>query len=219
MYNKRMQDENQPETPWEFKPGDTIAPKTQAPDQPAAMPEQSPPPASPPETAAAPAPLSEEPLQPQTSTGSITWTASEFIAHSKSINWYLALAGVALLLAATIYLLTKDKISSAVVIVAALALAAYGGRQPRQLQYSLNDQGLTIGEKFFPYQVFRSFALMDEDAFASIAFLPLKRFGQLTTIYFDPNDEEAIVTLLSERLPLEPRQHDVVDRFMKRIRF
>lgn len=151
--------------------------------------------------------------------GEITWTASEFIAHEKSAGWYGMLVLAALVLAAVVFLLTRDKISTGAVLVAALALAFYGARQPRQLRYMLSPQGLTIGEKYFPFDMFRSFAVMDEDHFSSIVFVPLKRFGQLTTIYFDPADEEKIVSLLSARLPIENRQHDVVDKFMKRIRF
>lgn len=153
------------------------------------------------------------------SVGEITWTASEYVAHEKSAGWYGMLVLAAIALAAIIFLLTKDKISTGVVLVAALALGFYAARKPRELQYTLNAQGLTISDKYFPFDAFRSFAVMDEGHFSSIVFVPLKRFGQLTTIYFDPADEERIVNLLSARLPIEARQHDVVDKFMKRIRF
>ena len=83
----------------------------------------------------------------------------------------------------------------------------------------MDVHGLTIGNKYFPYEMFRSFALIDEGPFASMAFLPLKRFGLLTTVYLDPDDEDRVVDLVAKHLPLEPREHDAVDRLMKRIRF
>ena len=55
--------------------------------------------------------------------------------------------------------------------------------------------------------MFRSFALIDEGPFASMAFLPLKRFGLLTTVYLDPDDEDRVVDLVAQHLPLEPREH------------
>jgi len=222
-------------TPWQFQPGDTVTPDGQ--QAPAASPEQSvdsaepspaPAPVAPPtDTANAPQasdspaePTPAAPLQPSTDSDSIEWTASEFIAHDKSAGWYGLLVLGTLVLAAIIFLLTRDKISTGVVVVAGLALGFYGHRKPRQLRYALNGSGLTIGDKHYPLEQFRSFAVMDEGgAFSSIAFLPLKRFGQLVTIYYDPNDEDAIVDLLGDRLPMEPRQHDAVDRLMKKIRF
>ena len=232
--------------PQQFKPGDTITPAAVPPATSvsptptvAPSPEPTPQPDSiePPETPAAskseePAsnshpsadqsytPLSDAdqplPSEPQ---DAISWTASECIAHDKSASWYGMLALGALVLATVVYLLTRDKISTAVVIVAGLALGVYGARKPQQLRYELNEQGVGIGQKFHSYNEFRSFAVIDEGAFASISFMPLNRFGQLVTIYFDPADEDRIVDLLANRLPLENRQHDVVDRFMKRIRF
>ncbi|HEX7368366.1 MAG TPA: hypothetical protein VF261_01775 [Candidatus Saccharimonadales bacterium] len=151
--------------------------------------------------------------------GPVSWTASEFIAHDKSFGWYAVLVIVTLVVAALVFLLTRDKISTGVVIIAAIALGVYGARKPHQLQYALNDGGVHIGQRYYPFDMFRSFALIEEGAFSSIAFRPHKRFGQLVTIYFDPKDEDAIVDLLSSRLPLEKRGQDVVDSFMRKIRF
>lgn len=158
-------------------------------------------------------------IPPSGPDGSISWTASEFIAHHKSTGWYVALIGAAIFIAALVWLLTKDKVSAAVVVVGALLLAVYGARQPRQLDYRLDQQGLTVGPRHFSYHAFRSFAIMPEGAFNSIVFMPLKRFSPLTTIYYAPEDEEKIVSLLSERLPMEQRKKDMVDRLMWRIRF
>jgi hypothetical protein len=149
----------------------------------------------------------------------ISWTAAEFIAHNKSAAWYGLLALAVLVLAAIVFLLTRDKISTTVVIVAGIALGGYGARQPQQRQYTLDEQGLSIGDKYLPYGMFRSFSVIDEEHVSSISFFPLKRFGQLTTIYYNPEDEDDIVELLADRLPMDERTHDALDRFMKRIRF
>lgn len=151
--------------------------------------------------------------------GSITWTASEFILHAKTPGWYGVLAGVAITSAIIVWLLTKDVISAVFILIAAAAFGVFAARQPRDLTYSLDDHGLTIGPKHFDYRAFRSFSVIREGAFSSIVFMPMKRFSPLTTIYYDPNDEPKIVALLSDRLPLEERKPDPVDRLMWRIRF
>lgn len=158
-------------------------------------------------------------IPPSGPDGSISWTASEFIAHHKSPGWYLALAAAAVVAALIVWLLTKDEISAGVVVLGAVFFGIFAARKPRQLQYRLDNQGLSIGERRFSYQAFRSFAIVPEGAFNSIEFVPLKRFAPLITIYYDPADEAKIVALLSDRLPVESRQKDLVDRLMWRIRF
>lgn len=149
----------------------------------------------------------------------ITWTASEFIAHSKSFGWYAVLALVAVAMAALIFFLTKDKVSAGVIIVAALMFGIYAGYKPRELQYRLDQGGLTVGTKHFTYDQFRCFSVLPEGAFSSIVFMPLKRFAVTTTIYYAPEDEDKIVNLLGNYLPLEERGHDAIDRLMHRIHF
>jgi len=228
------------------QPGQTVAPGSgsppSAPDQPPApaTPEQPAPTPSPEPTAPNPEPAPQGPTpeqpsneeskfyNPQSDTEQsedpeavqpITWTASEFIDHAKSSGWYMALAVGAVIGAVFIYLLTKDPISAIVIIVAAVLLGMYAGHKPREMQYKLDFRGLTIGEKHYGYDEFRSFSVLPEGAFSSIVFMPLKRFALTTTIYYAPDDEEKIVTLLSDYLPLEDRGHDAVDRLMHRIHF
>jgi hypothetical protein len=149
----------------------------------------------------------------------VTWTASEFIAHEKSSSWYAALAGGALAAAILAYLVTKDMVTSAVIIVAGVMLGVYGSHQPRQLQYQLDLHGITIGNKHYGYEEFRSFSVIPEGAFSSIVFMPMKRFAPPTTIYYAPEDEDRIITLLSNYLPFEQQRRDAVDSLMRRIRF
>ena len=159
--------------------------------------------------------------QPRTvDTGySITWTASEFVAHQKSAQWYFVLAAIAIVSSVVVFFVTHDIVSSIVILLAAIAFGVVAARQPRELSYQLDEFGLTIGTRHYSYMEFRSFSIVQEGAFSSIVFMPLKRFMPLTTIYYDPNDEERIVELLSAVLPFEPRRHDPVDNLLWRIRF
>jgi hypothetical protein len=209
------------------KPGTTVAPQNSAITQPQPTTISAPPqpragaPSLPSATPTPKANIPQPEAQPisQSVDGSVSWTASEYVAHDKSPGWYALVVLAALVLAAIIFLLTKDKISTGVVVAVGIAFAGYGARKPRQLQYVLNDSGLSIGDKHYGWGHFRSFAVIDEGAFSNILFMPLKRFSPLITVYYDPKDEAKIMPLLSDRLPMEDRDHDVVDRLMHRIRF
>lgn len=149
----------------------------------------------------------------------VEWTASEFVAHNKGIGWYALLGLGAILLAAIIYLFTRDITSAGIIVFVALLLGIAAGKKPRILHYQVNEDGLVIGQKFYPYAEFKSFSVMEEGAFSSIMFLPLKRFMPPISIYYDPQDEDRIVEVLTYYLPMENREHDAFDRLIKRIRF
>jgi hypothetical protein len=149
----------------------------------------------------------------------VTWSASEFVAHEKSTGWYVSLGVGALLVAGLAFVITRDFVSVGVVIISALILGVYGARQPRQLDYRLNNRGLSIGPKHYDYNEFRSFMIMPEGAFSSIVFMPHKRFAPSLTIYYPPDDEQAIVGILDNQLPSEEGKRDAIDHLLHRIRF
>ena len=149
----------------------------------------------------------------------ITWTASEYIAHHKSPRWYAMLGLAAVIIALIVWAATRDTISALVVLVGAGVLGGYGARQPRELQYRLDVDSLTIGGKNYDLNAFRSFTVDDQQAIACVNLMPLKRFAPGLSIYFDPSNEDSIIEILALRLPLEDHQPDLLDRLMRHIRF
>lgn len=153
------------------------------------------------------------------SSDDIAWTASEFIAHTKNPSWYLILAIATLILTAIIYLLTKDKVTAVAIVIASLLFGIMASRKPRELEYSVGTDGMHIGPKFYPYSVFKSFSVMQEEGIESIWFMPLKRFMPGLSIYFAPDQGQKIIDVLSEYLPFENRKLDMIDGLMHRLRF
>lgn len=151
--------------------------------------------------------------------GAVVWTASEFIAHEKSSAWYGSLALGAAAAAAIVYIINRDFISVGVVLLAAIIFGVYGSRKPRQLEYRVDLGGVTISDKFYPYDSFHSFSVIPEGAFSSIVMMPLNRFSVPLTIYFANEDQEAIAGIMALQLPYEQRRRDAVDNLMRKIRF
>jgi len=231
-----MQDENQTGPGAVIQPGSTPGDAPTQPENPP-EPQQSPQPNVDP-----PAPATPEPIKPTktpsaanwkyadegtatTDTASaspitpVQWTASEFIEHSKNLTWYLLLAVGTVVFAAGLYLLTKDKVAAGVVVIVALTFGILANHKPRELAYAVDETGVHIGEKTYPYASFKSFAIVQENAIESIWLMPLKRFMPILTIYFDPNDEEKITDVLGAFLPLENHELDPVDKLLHKIRF
>ena len=139
--------------------------------------------------------------------------------HHKNIGWYFLLVLALGVASALLYLITRDMISVVAVVILAVVFGVSAGRKPRILNYQLDRAGLTVGQRFYSYGNFKSFSLVNEGAFTSIMFMPLKRFMPAVSIYFSPEDEEKIVEVLSAHLPLQQGEQDAIDKLMHRIRF
>lgn len=149
----------------------------------------------------------------------VSWTASEYIDHEKRAGWFLAVAGIAAVTAAIIYLLTHDVVNGIVIIIVGGLFAVSGARRPRTLQYALDARGVHIANKFYDYGELKSFSVMDEGGLSSIQLFQFKRFTTPITLYFPPDQEETIVNFLGSYLPHETRSHDPIDRLMRKVRF
>lgn len=148
----------------------------------------------------------------------ISWTASEFIAHSKTASWYVILGTITAVLAVLAYFLA-DIVTSVVVIIVALLFGYMASRKPRELPYTVDEHGIQVDKKIYPYSSFKSFSIIQEEGIESIWLMPLQRFAPGLSIYFAPQEGQKIVNYLGNYLPFEERKLDAVDKLMHRIRF
>ncbi len=149
----------------------------------------------------------------------VSWQASEYVHHPKQASWYIGLAAAIGVVTAGTYLLTRDWMAPVVIAVMGVAVWVFASKQPRTLAYSLNSKGVQVGDKSYLYDQFRSFAIISEGAMSSVLLSPLKRFMPPLSLYYAPEDEEKIVTLLSLHLPHNQSQPDFVERLSSRLRF
>lgn len=176
--------------------------------------------AEPPLQAAAPRPTSgPQPPPAPPAGGSVSWTASEYIDHDRSASWYLILATGTVVLAGLVYLISSDFLGVAIILILGILVGVFAHRQPAQVTYELNENGLKIGQKLYTYGVFKSFAIVRDEALPSINLEPLKRFMPPITIYFAPQDEEQIISVLGARLPSHEQKADRIDRLSRRLKF
>jgi hypothetical protein len=150
---------------------------------------------------------------------SISWTASEYIDHQIGVSWYFILLIATIALAAVIYVLLKDVFATGVILVLGLIVGLAAKRKPEQATYRLSRDGLAVGEKLYPFSHFRSFAIMREGQLTSLVLIPLKRLMPPISAFFDEGDEDRIVSIIGEHLPLEQRSPDRIDNLSRRLRF
>src|SRR5689334_8693141 len=113
----------------------------------------------------------------------ITWEASEYVHHDKGAAWLVILALVAIAgVGVTVWL--KQWMFAFLIAIMAVAFGYYAVRKPQTLQYSLDDEGLTINKKAYPMTDFRAFGVIEDGALFTIRLIPIKRLAPAILIYF-----------------------------------
>lgn len=92
---------------------------------------------------------------------SITWQAPEYVYHEKSTNWYWIL-GIIALTAIIIGFLLSNILFSIFSLIAGLAVALFSAKKPEVFEYQVNEQGLRINNKLYPYPTLDIFWVDDE---------------------------------------------------------
>lgn len=217
--------ENTPQPGWTYKPGDNSE-NTQNSDQPspeeasriiseASESHQN----SPQDPSNSPPAINKSKAEGAQHHDSITWTASEFVMNHKTTGWYMLFTLCLGILGGIIYFITRDFLSVSVIFIAGILFIILAGRKPRQLTYVIDEQGISMGEKFYPYSLFKSFGVGHEGVIGSINLMPLKRFMPELSIYYPTEEENKIIDTLSEYLPHDQREEAGVDRLLRRMRF
>ena len=149
----------------------------------------------------------------------VEWTASEFVAHDKGFGWYALLAVGALVVSAGLYLMTKDIFTVVVVLIMAAILGVAGARKPKVVKYRLDNSGLKVGRRLYPYRAYKSFTMPEEGPFISIVLVPLRRFDFPVSAYLAPDSQDKALDFLSSHLPMEPSGLDRLERLMRALHF
>ncbi len=161
----------------------------------------------------------QTPKVPSQTVEPVSWTASEFIAHHKDGGWYAAMAGGSILFGIVVYLITRDLISVISIGIVVILFLIISAKKPQQRTFAVDNLGISVDDKFYPFDSFKSFSITSEGAINSIIFMPLKRLMPELTVYYPPEDEDRIISVLSVNLPNDQKEEKKVDRLMKRLRF
>ena len=160
-----------------------------------------------------------EPKIDTTDTPLFNWSASDSFSVKKSSRWYLTLLVITLIFSVIIYLITKDKITTSVIVVSGLLIGVYAAKKPKVVNYQLTKFGFTINGRQYHYGDFRSFSIVQHGASGSAVFTPLKRFVPYTYIYFKSDLEEQVSSAIANVLPKENSHRDAIDKVLRKIGF
>jgi hypothetical protein len=147
------------------------------------------------------------------------WSSPNGFSNSKNLFWYLVLIIVTLGISALVYFSTKDKITTAVIIVSGILIGIYASKKPHVVNYQLTPTGFTINGRYYNFGSYRSFSVVQHGDSSSIVLTPLKRFMPYMYIYFSGDMSEKIEAVLISILPKETSRQDSIDNLLRKIGF
>lgn len=202
-------------------PGQNVSPETSPPVDPVpqSIPKQPQPVQLPESQPSAPQQTLADQQEPLQDSELAHWQAADFIDHDKSIGWYGLLALAVLIVAAGLYLITKDLITTFSVVFIAVVFGIVAGMKPRIVEYSIYEGGIAIADKQYNFAQFKSFSILEEDTGVIISLVPLKRFVPYVIVNLVQGQEDQITELISQYLPYQQRNKSVIDTAMHRLRF
>jgi hypothetical protein len=148
-----------------------------------------------------------------------SWKATIGPIEKKSPAWYMVLIIITVIIAGAVFLLTKDKISTGVVVLCGVVFGVYAARKPREIEYSISDVGFTIGLKKYNFSSFKSFSIVDNSDTFTLSFTPLRRFMPSIYLTFSRTEESKINGIVGQKLAIEKTNGDLLEKFTRLIRF
>ncbi len=90
---------------------------------------------------------------------SFSWEVPEYINHQRTFRWYVVAISISLLLLIFSFF-TNNFLLPIIIIIVAFILIMQHGQETDKVLIELDNEGLTIGQKFYDYDNFRHFAIV-----------------------------------------------------------
>ena len=125
----------------------------------------------------------------------IAWSAPEHLHTEKTQDWYWAV-GIITLALATVAFIFGNAISGIFVLVAAAALVLHASKEPRSVYHEINDRGIFIGDKLYPFVSLDSFWIPHDMWPPRIILKSRKLVMPYIVIFIDEVDPEEVRKIL-----------------------
>jgi hypothetical protein len=92
----------------------------------------------------------------QTPDGKINWSALEYEERERSKDWFWAL-GIIVVTSSIAAIIFNDYFFAVLLILSGILLGFFAIKKPETIFYELNDKGLKISNRLYPYENIKSF--------------------------------------------------------------
>jgi hypothetical protein len=147
----------------------------------------------------------------------ITWKIEESDIAPKTTEWFWAL-GILALAFIVFSILLKNYLLTIIVALAAFIIYSNKNKKPELINFCLDNKGLSIEQKFYPYDNFESFWIFPgrTDKKQELALRQKQRWAPLLIIPFYSKDKNRIEEILATHLAENEEQESLIDLLRKR---
>lgn len=87
------------------------------------------------------------------------WKIPEYDKHVRSKSWYIVASAVALLLLFYAFM-SANFLFAVIIVVVTLVVVLHDGQEPDKVDFSITDEGVTVGRKFYDYDEIKDFSIV-----------------------------------------------------------
>ncbi|HQU08288.1 MAG: hypothetical protein B7X04_03650 [Parcubacteria group bacterium 21-54-25] len=147
------------------------------------------------------------------------WQAYEYAYDEKTAEWYWAL-GVIAVAAAIASALFGNYLLAAVIASGAVATGLQAAKEPREHFFQLSEQGLSIGNRLYPFDLMHSFSVFEyiDESIAPV--LSIKTHSLLSPhlmIPLEGVDADAVYAFLFAYIEEGAHADTLVDRLIEQL--
>jgi hypothetical protein len=151
---------------------------------------------------------------------SLSWQAYEYDSEHKSVDWYWAISIIAVSLC-VLLVFFGNLLMAAVVLLGALAAALQAHRGPHMANYEINQRGVIINDRLYPYVNLESFWIDHHTRTPKVLIRSEKLFMTFLSLPLPGNhdDEELIRQFLLQHLPEVEHREPFLQKLLEHIGF
>lgn len=147
------------------------------------------------------------------------WKAPEFPKKEKSKSWFVV-PGLITVIVGLFALLTENILFLIAIILAFVIFYSYANKDPRIIEFKINERGVEIDKKLYDYDELRSFwVFYDPPEQKEISFRSRKTLLPYIRIPLDNESPNDIRKYLLKFLPEKRHKESLIDIWMRRTGF
>lgn len=148
----------------------------------------------------------------------IAWDAPEHIHIEKNNDWYWAV-GIITITAVALAFIFNNIIFGILILVCSFALVVHSSKAPRTFHYEINDRGIMINDRLFPFLTLESFWIDAHETPPKILIKSHKTFMPFLTIYIEDVDPEVVRDILLNYISETEHYEPISQKILEKIGF
>jgi hypothetical protein len=148
----------------------------------------------------------------------ISWNAPEHLHVEKSPDWYWAV-GIITLAIAAVAIIFGNVITGIFVLVAAAALVLHASRPPRIIYHEVNDRGIIVNDRLYPFLSLESFWIPHDELPPKILVKSRKMLMPFIVIWIAEIDPESVREILLKYIAETEHREPFLKHLLERLGF